>query len=117
VRENDTLLANFVTAGTDPSKFPDPETIKLDRPEENYIHHGWGPHTCLGRPIVTTAAASMLGVFARLKNLRRAPGDAGEMKNKVIGGTFKVFLTEDGQDWGSFPCSKFWLFDDRVRMY
>jgi len=101
-----------VTAGTDSSKFPDPLEIKLDRPDEDYIHHGWGPHSCLGRPIVTTAAASMLRVFARLGNLRRAPGDAGEMKNKVVGGAFKVFLLADGSDWGSFPCTKKVLFDE-----
>ena len=107
VKEGDTIFTDFVTAGTDSSKFPDPLEIKLDRPDEDYIHHGWGPHSCLGRPIVTTAAASMLRVFARLGNLRRAPGDAGEMRNKIVGGAFKVFLLPDGSDWGSFPCSEY----------
>jgi cytochrome P450 len=105
-KEGDTIFADFVAAGTDSAKFPDPLKVKLDRPDEYYIHHGWGPHSCLGRPIVTTAVASMLRVFARLGNLRRAPGAAGEMKNKVVGGAFKVFLLPDGSDWGSFPCSK-----------
>lgn len=112
VKQGDTIFADFVTAGTDSSKFPDPLQIKLDRPDEDYIHHGWGPHSCLGRPIVTTAAASMLRVFARLGNLRRAPGPAGEMKNKVVGGAFKVFLLPDGSDWGSFPSTKKVLFDE-----
>jgi cytochrome P450 len=106
VKQGDTIFTDFVAAGTDSSKFPNPQEIKLDRPDEDYIHHGWGPHSCLGRPIVTTAAASMLRVFARLGNLRRAPGPAGEMKNKVVDGAFKVFLLPDGSDWGSFPCSK-----------
>ncbi|KAI1917442.1 hypothetical protein LOZ39_000434 [Ophidiomyces ophidiicola] len=111
-KERDTIFLNFVSAGTDPTKFPEPEKIRLDRPEENYIHHGWGPHACLGKPFVTTAAASMLKVFGRLKNLRRAPGPAGEMQNKEEGGVFKVFLSPDGSDWGSFPCTKRLLFDD-----
>ncbi len=109
VKQGDTIFVDFVTAGTDPLKFPDPLQIKLDRPDELYIHHGWGPHSCLGRPIVTTAAASMLRVFAKLGNLRRAPGPAGEMKNKVVGGAFKQFLLPDGSDWGAFPSSKSYL--------
>ncbi|EAS28473.3 fatty acid oxygenase [Coccidioides immitis RS] len=110
-KPGDVIFTNFMTAGADPSKFPDPEAIKLDRPEEDYIHHGWGPHACLGRPFVTTAAASMLRVFGRLDNVRRAPGPPGEMKSKVEGGVFKVFLTPDGGDWNAFPCTKRVLFD------
>jgi linoleate 10R-lipoxygenase len=107
VQNGDTLFVNFVTAGLDPSKFPDPEEIRLDRPEDFYIHHGWGPHACLGRPIVTVAAASMLRTVARLGNLRCAPGPAGEMKSKVVGGAFKEYLAQNGSDWGPFPCSKY----------
>jgi hypothetical protein len=92
-----------VTAGVDPTKFPDPYEIKLDRPDDLYIHHGWGPHSCLGRDIVTVAGASMLRACARLGRVRRAPGPAGEMKSKVVNGAFKVYLSEDGSAWGPFP--------------
>ncbi|KUI64277.1 Psi-producing oxygenase A [Cytospora mali] len=106
------LFCNFNTAGRDPSKFPDPETVRLDRPAESYIHHGWGPHVCLGRPIVTTAGAAMLRVFAReCPNVRRAPGAQGEMKKKLYNGAFPVFLSEDGASWESFPVAKKVLFD------
>jgi len=113
-KRGDILFTDFVTAGVDPTVFPDPTEIKLDRPEDAYIHQGWGPHSCLGRPIVTTAAASMLRVFARLGNLRRAPGNSGEMKFTEINGAFKVFLNEDGSDWVPFPVSKKVLFDEVV---
>ena len=105
-KKGDTIFTDFITAGRGPAKFPNPEEIKLDRPDEFYIHHGWGPHACLGRQIVTVAGASMLRTFARLHNLRRAPGPAGEMKSKTVGGAFKVFLPEDGSEWKPFPCSK-----------
>ncbi|KAE8387807.1 heme peroxidase [Aspergillus alliaceus] len=111
VKKGDTILADFVTAGRDPTKFPDPQAIKLDRPDELYIHHGWGPHSCLGREIVTVAAASMLRVFARVDGLRRSPGPAGEMKSKLINGAFKVYLPEDGTEWSPFPCNKKVLFN------
>ena len=107
IKEGDTILADFVSAGRDPIKFPDPEAVKLDRPDDLYIHHGWGPHSCLGREIVTVAAAAMLSVFARVERLRRAPGSAGVMKSKLVNGAFKVYLPEDGTEWTPFPCSQF----------
>lgn len=106
VSTGDSVFTDFITAGRDPSKFPDPDQIKLDRPDELYIHHGWGPHACLGRAIVTVAAASMLRVCARLNNFRRAPGPAGIMQSKTVNGAFKVYLSEDGSRWGPFPTSK-----------
>ncbi|EEP79774.1 hypothetical protein UREG_04620 [Uncinocarpus reesii 1704] len=110
-KAGDVIFADFTAAGTDPSKFPEPDAIKPDRPDESYIHHGWGAHACLGRPFVTVAAASMLRVFGRLDNVRRAPGPAGEMKSKAEGGAFRVFLTPDGTEWNPFPCTKRLLFD------
>jgi cytochrome P450 len=105
-RKGDVVFVDFVSAGRDPSVFPDPEKIKLDRPDSSYIHHGWGPHSCLGREIVTIAGANMLRVCGRLAGFRRAPGPAGEMKSKLVNGTFKRFLSEDGSTWGPFPVSK-----------
>ncbi|KAH7325577.1 heme peroxidase family protein [Stachybotrys elegans] len=103
VKKGDSIFTDFVTAGVDSSKFPDPYEIKLDRADDLYIHHGWGPHSCLGRQIVTTAAASMLRVCALQDNLRRAPGPAGEMKSKTVNGAFKMYLAENGSGWGVFP--------------
>lgn len=90
----------------DAERFPDPYEIKLDRPDESYIHHGYGPHACLGRPIVVTAMASQLRVFGRLKNLRRAPGPQGEMKSTLVNGVIKVFMKEDWSDWWPYPTSE-----------
>lgn len=106
------LFVDFATGGRDPARFPEPSKVRLDRPEEIYIHQGWGPHQCLGRAIVTTAGAAMLRAFARsCPNVRRAPGPAGEIKTKLFNGTFPVFLAEDGGSWESFPVSKRVLFD------
>jgi hypothetical protein len=91
----------------DPTVFPDPEAIKLDRPDSSYIHHGYGPHACLGRPIVVTAMAAQLRVFGRLKGLRRAPGLEGQLKSQTINGAFKVYMREDWSDWWPYPTSEF----------
>lgn len=106
------VFCSFIAAGRDPARFPDPEQVRLDRPEDAYIHQGMGPHACLGRPIATTAGAAMLRVFAReCSNARRSPGARGEMARKLENNAFPVFLSEDGGSWGNFPVAKKVLFD------
>jgi len=111
VKKGDTIFLDFVTAGVDPKVFPDPLKIKLDRPDSAYIHHGDGGHACLGRPIVMIAMAVQLGAFARLKNLRRAPGPAGQLKSTTVNGAFVVYMNEDWSDWTPFPVNMKVLFD------
>lgn len=115
VSENEMLYTDFVTAGLDPKAFPNPHEIKLNRPRDRYIHHGYGAHACLGRPIVEIAMAAQLKVFARLKNLRPAPGPQGEMKRTIPPpnpvssdpqpnpGSITVYMKEDWSDWWPFP--------------
>ncbi|ETS85989.1 hypothetical protein PFICI_04014 [Pestalotiopsis fici W106-1] len=106
------VFVDFMTAGRDPSKFPNPDSIKLDRPYNAYLHQGFGPHSCLGRPIVEVAAAAMLRQFARnCPNVKESPGDAGKMKTKLFNGAFPVFLSQNGDDWEAFPVAKKVIYD------
>lgn len=106
------LLADFNTAGRDPSVFPDPTEVKIDRPDDLYIHHGYGGHACLGRKTVEIAMAVQLRAFARLKNLRRAPGPAGQLKTTAVNGAFKVFMAEDWSQWTPFPSTWKLYYDE-----
>ncbi|KAI1880063.1 hypothetical protein JX265_001684 [Neoarthrinium moseri] len=102
-----TVFANFIAAGRDKSKFPDPEEIKLDRPYESYIHEAWASHSPFGPAFVETATTAMLRQFARLcSTVTRAPGEAGEMKRKLYNEAFPVFLSENGTDWETLPVAK-----------
>jgi cytochrome P450 len=66
--------------------FPEPDTIRFDRPPGNYLHFGTGVHQCAGQtivdPIVFPIALPMLRVLFRglagLPQLRRAAGAAGK---------------------------------------
>jgi hypothetical protein len=98
-----TIFADINTAGLDPSVFPDPQSIKLDRADDLYIHHGYGGHLCLGRKSVEVAMAVQLRAFAQLKGLRRAAGPAGVLKSKEVNGAFSVYMNEDWSDWTPFP--------------
>ncbi|KAA8898494.1 putative fatty acid oxygenase PpoA [Sphaerosporella brunnea] len=103
VKKGETVFVDFITACLDPEVFPNPHEIDLTRPEEIYLQYGYGPHSCIGAPIVINALASMLRVFGRLENLRRAPGPAGEMKYTLLKGQFRMYMTEDWSSWWPFP--------------
>ncbi|KAL5001260.1 heme peroxidase [Aspergillus recurvatus] len=109
VSKGDTVFADFASAGRDPESFPNPEEIRLDRPLQLYIHHGWGAHACLGRAIVTTAGAALLKVVGRLEGLRRAEGLQGELVRKEVG-EFRMYLDESG-NWGVYPRNMKVVFD------
>lgn len=117
VQEGQRIYTNFVQAGRDPAAFPNPLDIDLERPLETYIHHGFGPHSCLGRKIVQVAMAAQLRVFGRLKNLRRAPGLQGQLKFQEPQGVppgIKAYMKEDWSDWYPYPTTMKVHFDDLI---
>jgi len=115
VKAGEQVYTDFITAGLDETVFPDPTKIDPTRDRSLYIHHGWGPHSCLGRPIAEIAMAAQLKVFARLKNLRRAPGLQGHLKKTIPAtnptssdpqpnpGSVAVYMLEDWSSWYPFP--------------
>ena len=105
-KAGDLVYVDFSTSSRDPSIFPNPLEIDLNRPDTSYIHFGWGKHACLGRPIAEVAMAAQLKVFAKLKNLRRARGAQGQMKSGVVPGTdIRAFMSEDWGSWSPLPAS------------
>lgn len=112
VKNGDTVFLNFVEACMDAERFPDPDKMKLDRPEDSYIHHGWGPHACLGRAITVEAIATQLKILGRLKNLHRMPGPQGKLKHVTVLDAFKVYMTPDETSLFPFPTTMKFLYDE-----
>ena len=100
--------ANYckVGANRDPSVFPSPNEVRIDRPLESYIHYGVGPHRCLGEDASRVALTAMLKVVGRLDNLRRAVGPQGQMKKIPRAGGFYIYMTENHGSYFPFPTSK-----------
>jgi hypothetical protein len=132
IKAGDSIYTDFISAGLDEAVFKNPKTIDPTRDRSLYIHHGWKAHSCLGRPMVEVAMAAQLKVFAKLKNLRRAPGPQGFLKKtipapnptssdpKATPGSIEVFMLEDWSSWYPFPTSKIltfiaWLHANKVR--
>ncbi|KAF8856230.1 linoleate diol synthase [Acephala macrosclerotiorum] len=112
------------TASQDPTIFPSPSTVRLDRPLESYIHYGWGPHQCLGMEASRAALTAMFKSIVGLKGLRRAPGPRGCVKSmpaklwsgqvgNAVGGDegqdenglegLKVYMTADQSSFSPLP--------------
>ena len=68
-----TLSAMF-----DPDVFTHPEQFNPGRQAE-YLHFGYGMHTCFGSAINGVQIPELLAALLRLPNLRRAPGRAGRI--------------------------------------
>lgn len=111
----DALYTNFVTAGRDKAYHgKNADQIDINRKKEDYIHHGTGSHNCIGRDITTTALGVQLGLFAKLKNLKRVPGQAGQLKytEKLATenpGGIRAYMSEDWSSWWPFPTSELFL--------
>ena len=85
--------------------FPNPLEVNPNRPESSYVAFGWGPHRCIGQEIDLVANTAILRAFARLPNLRRAPGPQGEIKYVMKQEVVKVYLQEDWSSYWFFPTS------------
>src|SRR6266568_4802547 len=62
----------------DPEVFTNPAEFNARRNVE-YLHFGYGMHTCFGKAINDVQIPELLAALLRLPNLRRAPGSAGHI--------------------------------------
>lgn len=106
VKPGDKVFVSFVGANREARFFPDPDRVRIDRPMENYIHYGVGPHACLGGEASRVALTAMLKVVGRLDNLRRAPGPSGELKKIPRPGGFYIYMRADHGSYWPFPTSE-----------
>ena len=103
IKAGQVVLCDLVTASADSAAFPDPKEVKLDRPIDSYMHFGWGPHTCLGLGLTKLGLTTMLKTVGKLDNLRRAPGDQGQIKKIAGPGGITFYMTPDHSTLFPFP--------------
>ncbi|KAF2629834.1 heme peroxidase [Macroventuria anomochaeta] len=118
LKAGDKIFVNLRAASHDPTIFPNPDEVDLNRPMDSYIHLGYGPHQCLGLPMAKVTLTCMLKEVAKLKNLRPALGDQGKLhkvEKKMYPGEkypYHAYLTENWDMYFPFPCALKVCWDD-----
>ncbi len=97
------VFVDTVSASHDPIAFPEPETVRLDRPMVSYIHYGQGPHQCLGYDVSKLALTTMLKTVGKLENLSRVPGAQGQIKKIASPEGITAYMTANHSKYFPFP--------------
>jgi cytochrome P450 len=79
-----TVLAALSSAMMDERRVPEPRTFNPRRLPHEYIHFGYGLHTCFGIHINKALLPLMLKPLLRRPGLRRAPGRLGRLRKRGV---------------------------------
>ena len=90
IRKNTMVMASNLSAMFDPLSVPSPNAFRTDRPWETYILWGYGMHACFGDYLNRASIPAILKPLLAKRNLRRAPGAAGQIDQ--AGTPFPVHL-------------------------
>lgn len=85
VRKGQMVFAANFSACFDRFEIPSPNTFSVERPWETYIIWGYGMHRCFGDTINQAVIPAILKPLLAQRNLRRAPGKAGQISIGPIG--------------------------------
>ncbi|KAK7458169.1 hypothetical protein VKT23_010077 [Stygiomarasmius scandens] len=99
IKAGDRVFGSFINAHLNPDDFPNPHTVDPTRPEKNYHLFGAGFHNCIGQAFAQYTIAEIVKVVFGLKNIRRAPGDAGKLAGyttKINDTDTKVYIMPSG---------------------
>ncbi|WP_422125640.1 cytochrome P450 family protein [Streptomyces caatingaensis] len=78
VPAGDSVIVSLCAANRDPERFPDPDTLDLDRDRGSHLAFGHGVHYCPGAALARAELRIALGtLLTRLPGLRLAAPDAG----------------------------------------
>jgi cytochrome P450 len=68
IAKRQAVIAVMAAGNRDPDRFPDPDRLDFDRPDNRHLAFGWGAHFCFGAPL-----ARIEGQIAFESLLRRFP--------------------------------------------
>lgn len=78
------VLVATQSAMMDCLKLKSPRQFRLDRPDYQYMHFGFGLHTCFGQYINRTQIPRIVKAVLKRQGLRRASGPEGQIQSEVL---------------------------------
>ncbi|KAF8066489.1 heme peroxidase [Lyophyllum atratum] len=114
IKAGDRIWASFRNAHLNPLDFPDPTAVNPNRPAASYNLNGAGFHNCPGTAYAQQTITEIVKVVFRLKNIRRAPGDAGKLHcfTQDIHETPTDFYVQRSGTVSAWPGSLHIVYDD-----
>jgi cytochrome P450 len=79
IKAGTVVLASTNSAMMDDGEVDNPEEFRLGRPDYQFMHLGYGEHTCLGDQVSLVQVPTILQRLLLCKNLRRASGPDGQI--------------------------------------
>lgn len=71
IRRRQAVIAVMAAGNRDPARFPDPDRLDFDRPDNRHLAFGWAAHFCFGAPLARVEAhvafETLLRRFPRLE--------------------------------------------------
>ena len=87
IREGENLMVLFASANRDSRKYPNGDAFELRRNPKEHVAFGFGIHYCLGASLARLeGVVAFQELFARARNLRRAPGEVSFLASGILRG-------------------------------
>jgi cytochrome P450 len=72
IRKGAAVMAVMAAGNRDPERFPDPDTLDLERTDNRHLAFGWSAHFCFGAPLARMEArVAFSALLARLDGIER----------------------------------------------
>ncbi|KAG6861378.1 hypothetical protein C0995_000784 [Termitomyces sp. Mi166 len=113
VKAGDRIWASLRNAHLNPVEFPEPTKVNPTRPVASYNLNGTGFH-CPSETYALKTVVEIVKVVFSLKNVRRAPGDAGRLHRftEVLHETEVDFFIQRNGTVSLMPGSMYIVYDD-----
>jgi cytochrome P450 len=85
LRKGDVVMLHMAAANRDPERFPQPDVLDLDRPNNRHLSFAWGPHFCLGAPLARSEATVALSrLLERFPDVRLTDPEPAWRENMTL---------------------------------